>query len=75
MPDLPWIRVWLQGGPADGWRYATMIEPPQTIYVIADPILPNRWVRVPTSWHDGALAYVRVPTVEQFDDERIYYPA
>jgi hypothetical protein len=73
MSDLDWLAVWLQGGPADGWRYATMIEPPQTIYVIPDPILSTQWVRVSVGWPD-ALAYRRVPEVEQLDRERIYYP-
>lgn len=50
-----------------------MIEPPQTIYVIPDPILSGRWVRVSVGW-PGALAYQRVPDVEQLDRERIYYP-
>ncbi len=74
MGDLPWIDVWLQGGPANDWRYATLIEPPQTIYVVRDPFFDTRWVRVPASWGEGSFAYVRVPTVEQFDHERIYYP-
>jgi hypothetical protein len=73
--DLPWIHVWLQGGDADGWRYATMIEPPQTIYVVRDPFFGrHRWVRVPSSWGQDSIAYRRVPGVEQFDSERIYYP-
>lgn len=72
MSDLPWLRVWLQGGPADGHRFATMVEPPRTLYVVRDPILPT-WVRVPVS-HAGALAYVRVPGAERSDLERIYYP-
>lgn len=51
--------VWLQGGPGDGIRVTVLPEPPAVIVL---------WPE------DGAISYVRVPEVEQFARERIYYP-
>lgn len=53
------FNVWLQGGPGDGIRVTVSSEPPAVIVL----------------WPDtDAISYVRVPDVEQFDRERIYYP-
>lgn len=68
-----WIEVWCQGGPADDFRYETLIEPPAKIHVMPDPFHDGRFIRVVGPWPD-ATAYERVPDVEQFDHERIYYP-
>ena len=69
-----WLTVWLQGGPANDWRYETLIEPPDEIVMFRDPFHDGRWIRVIGPW-EGATTYRRVPAVEQFDHERIYYPA
>jgi hypothetical protein len=68
-----WIRVWCQGGPASDWDYFTLIEPPKRIKIIRDPFHEERWIRVVGDWPE-AVEYERVPLVEQFDHERIYYP-
>jgi hypothetical protein len=73
MSDDPWIKVWLQGGIADDWIYATLIEPDREIKVMRDPFHDDRFIRVTGDWPE-AMRYERVPTVEQFDNERIYYP-
>lgn len=65
--------VWCQGGPADGFTYQTLIEPPDEIEVAPTP-MPHGFVRV-MDWGDAAYRYVRQRDVEQFDWERIYYPA
>lgn len=65
--------VWCQGGPADDFRYYTLIEPPNEIEVAPVP-MPSGFVRV-VGWGDAAYRYVRQPNVEQFDFERIFYPA
>jgi hypothetical protein len=67
------LIVWLQGGPANDWRYETLIEPPDVIKVIPDPFHEGVWIRVVGPWPD-AVHYQRQPAVEQFDHERIYYP-
>lgn len=64
--------VWCQGGPADDFHYETLIEPPRVIELASAPA-PFDWVRV-LDWGDAAVRYVRVPEVEQFGHERIYYP-
>lgn len=69
-----WITIWLQGGPADNWRYETLIEPPNSIEVMPDPFHPGSWLRVVFGSWPEATTYERVPSVEQFDHERIYYP-
>jgi hypothetical protein len=69
----PWLKVWLQGGPVEDWHYLSLVEPPETIYV-THTREPHGWVRVLEDW-EGAHAYRREPSVEQFDHERIYYPA
>lgn len=65
-------QVWCQGGPADGFRYETGIEPPQEIRVMADPYREG-WIRVLGDWPQ-AIPYLRVQAVEQIDGECIYYP-
>lgn len=54
------FSVWLQGGPGDGVRVTVRPEPPAVIVL----------------WPETreATSYVRVPEVEQFERERIYYP-
>lgn len=69
----PWIMVWLQGGDADDWRYQTLIEPDREILMLRDPFHAGQWIRVVGPWPE-AVRYERVPSVEQFDNERIYYP-
>lgn len=67
-----WLRVWLQGGLVENWDYFTLVEPPDVIRVIRSPTGLS-WVCAPEGWR-GALAYRREHRVEQFDDERIFYP-
>jgi len=74
MSEDPWIRVWLQGGDADGWEYLTLIEPDPVIEVMPDPFKTDVWIRVVGDWPQ-AVRYQREPSVEQFAKERIYYPA
>lgn len=66
--------MWCQGGSADGWRYETLIEPPETIWMLRDPFHGDQWIRVVGDWPQ-AIAYERVRSVEQIDGELIYYPA
>jgi hypothetical protein len=73
MSDERWIKVWCQGGPVGDWHYFTLIEPPEVIHVMRDPLRPDFFIRVFDAWPESA-AYRRVPAVEQLDDERIYYP-
>jgi hypothetical protein len=68
-----WLEVWCQGGPADGWRYETMVEPPDRILMLADPFHTGKFIRVVGDW-PTATPYERVRAVEQFDHELIYYP-
>lgn len=68
----PWLRVWLQGGPVEDWTYYTLIEPPDVVKIIPDPFREG-WLRVVGDW-PGATLYERVRGVEQFDNERIFYP-
>jgi hypothetical protein len=63
-----------QGGPADNWTYATLIEPDEEISVMPDPFHADRFIRVTGDWPQAAPAIRRVPSVEQFEFERIYYP-
>lgn len=71
--------VWCQGGPADGWRYETLIEPDDEITLVPVPNRDGEFIRVlkllpgEEPWPD-AVGYKRVREVEQFDGERIYYP-
>jgi hypothetical protein len=67
-----WLRVWLQGGAVENWDYFTRVEPPDVIHVIRSPTGLS-WLCVFADWR-GALAYRREHAVEQFDDERIFYP-
>lgn len=73
MSDPQWITVWCQGGPADDFRYETMIEPEPEIEIMPDPFNVGRFLRVVGDWPQ-ATTYVRQPAVEQFGHERIYYP-
>ena len=73
MTEPQWITVWLQGGPANDFRYETLVEPPDEIVVMADPFNDDNFIRVVGPW-DGATTYRRVRQVEQFDRERIFYP-
>lgn len=73
------IEIWLQGGPADDTRMMVVGDIDRILgdklYVIPNPS-PSQdmaWVVVEKGWPD-AVCYVRVPAVEQFDHERIYYP-
>jgi hypothetical protein len=72
--------VWCQGGPADGWRYETLIEPDDEITLIPVPRRAGEWTRLPKPmpgdepW-PGVVTYVRARGVEQIDGECIYYPA
>jgi hypothetical protein len=68
-----WFKVWLQGGPVEDFVYFTMVEPPDRLRVMRDPFKPG-WIHVTGSWPE-AILYERVRSVEQFDRERIYYPA
>lgn len=72
-------QVWLQAGDCNDHRYYTLIEPESTLYFIPNPV-PDRhgpWTRVPADLahiYDDVREYMRVPAVEQFSFERIYYP-
>jgi hypothetical protein len=78
MTEDPWMKVWLQGGEADGWQYMTLIEPDPIIYVARNaPELAARhgaWMRMPSPIQGVTLIYRREAHVEQFAFERIYYP-
>lgn len=79
MTEPDWKRIQCQGGLADGFEYETVIEPPDTIVLMHTEWRDGQWVRVlpETPRAEGVLIveYVRVPGVEQFGYERIYYPA
>lgn len=60
MSDVLGFVVWLQGGPGDDVRVVVLSEPPDTIVYMPDSPSP--------------VKYIRVPEVEQFEHERIYYP-
>lgn len=68
------LKVWLQGGPADDWTYYTLVEPPARLYVIPHPSLEGEWIHVLDDGWPQAIAYERAAAVEQFNGERIYYP-
>jgi hypothetical protein len=74
------IEIWLQGGPADDTRMAVVGDIDgilgDELYVIPNPAQSHdmAWVVVEAGWPD-AIRYVRQPWAEQFDHERIYYPA
>lgn len=72
--------MWCQGGPANGWRYHTLIEPDDEITVV--PVIPGRrgtFFRAPRAepgeekWPNSTV-YVREREAEQIDGECIYYP-
>lgn len=71
--------VWCQGGPANDWRYETLIEPDDTITLAPVPGREGEFIRVlnlvpgDEPWPD-AVTYIRVRNVEQIDGECIYYP-
>jgi hypothetical protein len=71
--------VWCQGGPADDFRYETLIEPDNEITLIPVPGRGGDFMRVlnllpgDEPW-PGAITYERVRLVEQIDGECIYYP-
>lgn len=65
------FTVWCQGGPSDDFRYRTVVEPPDEIWVL--PRRKGRTMRVMGPW-PGATLYRRQPSVEQIDNELIYYP-
>lgn len=70
--------VWCQGGPADGWRYETLIEPEDVITLVPVPGRAGEFIRVlnllpgDEPWPD-AVAYERVRAVDLLDGECIYY--
>jgi hypothetical protein len=69
-----WFTVWCQGGDADDFRYDTLVEPPDEIDILPNPFRSGDFFRVLGPKWKNATTYVRVPDVEQFPDERIYYP-
>lgn len=69
--EIKGYSVWCQGGPANNWRYETLVEPPATIYVLPVPG-PSKFIRILEPC-EGSTTYVRYPQWEQFDFERIYY--
>lgn len=67
------------GGEADGYEYPTLIEPERELVFMETQWRPAGWVRIPLGQivADADVVYhhyVRVPSVEQLDHERIYYP-
>jgi hypothetical protein len=70
--------VWCQGGPANDWRYETLIEPDDVITLVPVPGREGQFMRVlnllpgDEPWPD-AVTYERVRSVEQIDGECIYY--
>ncbi len=66
------VTIWCQAGPFDGYRAMTTDEPPDVFWLQADSAgRVARWA----SEVQGATRYERQRSVEQFDHERIYYPA
>ena len=68
------FEIWIQGGPFDDTRWVVGEEPPAVLRLMPDPFNAGRIIRVSGPWPD-AVEYKRVPSVEQFTHERIYYPA
>jgi hypothetical protein len=48
-----WLRVWLQGGPADDRHYETLVEPSERLRFLADPRNPQMWLRLPDDARPG----------------------
>lgn len=71
--------VWCQGGPANDWRYETLIEPDDEITLIPVPTREGEFIRVlnilpgDERWPDSVI-YKRMRSIEQVDGECIYYP-
>ena len=67
------FEIWCQGGPFDNYRAIVLDEPPDTLRLKRDPFHADRVIKVRGPWPD-VVEYERVPSVEQFERERIYYP-
>lgn len=62
---------WLQGGPCNDLHIFAFVALPAEIHMLN---VGDTWARVLPPWPE-AVVYRREPGVEQFDRERIYYPA